>query len=124
MNTFQTNDALKPNGHYSQAIEHDGTIYLSGILPFDSSTGKFVEGDVETQCKVVFQNLENILKACGSSKDKVLKTTVYIPDINLWGKVNDLYSDFFGDHKPCRSIVPTNTLHFRSNIEMEAIATK
>ena len=121
---YSTNDGLAPKGHYSQAIEYNGTIYVSGILPVDSETGQFVEGDVETQCKVVFANLAKILAACGSSTDKVLKTTVFIPDIALWPKVNELYSEFFGDHRPCRSIVPTNTLHYGSNIEMEAIAQK
>ena len=124
MQFFQTNDALKPNGHYSQAIEHNGTVYCSGILPFDRTTGAFVNGDIVTQCKVVFQKLEAILQASGTSKERVIKTTVYIPDIGLWGQVDALYSDFFGGHKPCRSIVPTNTLHYNSNIEMEVVAVR
>lgn len=124
MNFFQTGDALKPRGHYSQAIEYNGTIYCSGILPFDDETGEFIEGDIEMQCKVVFRNLTKILESCNSSKDKVIKTTIYIPDIRLWGRVDALYAAFFGDHKPCRSIVPTNALHYNSNIEMEVIAVR
>ena len=124
MQVFQTNDALRPKGHYSQAIEHNGTIYCSGILPFDDETGEFVTGDVTVQCKRVFRNLELILQACGISKEQVIKTTVYILDIKLWGEVDALYSAFFGDHKPCRSIVPTNTLHYGSNIEMEVVAVR
>lgn len=122
MKTIKTNDALKANGHYSQAVVHNGTVYCSGILPFDSNTGEYVDGSVEEQCKAVFTNLEHILAAAGTSKDKVLKTTIYIPNINLWPLINDLYSAFFGDNKPARSIVPTNTLHFNSNIELECIA--
>lgn len=123
MRFIQTNDALKPNGHYSQAIEHCGIVYCSGILPFDSVTGKFVSGDVETQCNVVFQNLKNILETSGSSIDMVIKTTIYIPDIKLWEKINVLYGEFFGSHKPCRTIVPCGILHFNSNIELEVIAS-
>lgn len=124
MQIIQTNDALTPRGHYSQAIEHEGIIYCSGILPIDHKTGDFVSGDVEVQCKVVFQNLKNILDAAGTSPNKVIKTTIFIPDIKLWTIVNDLYTEFFGNHKPCRSIVPTNSLHYNSNIEIEAIAIK
>lgn len=124
MNFIKTNDALKVNGHYSQAVEHNGMIFISGILPFDNKTGEFVNGTVEEQVRAVFSNMDHILEAGGSNKSKVLKTTIYIPGVELWSKVNDLYSEYFGEHKPARSIVPTNALHFNANIEMEAIAYK
>ena len=122
MRTIQTNNALKANGHYSQAIEHEGLVFVSGILPFDCRTGRFVEGDIEVQVKTVFENLDSILAAAGTDREHVLRATVYIPDVTLWGAVDGLYAEYFGAHRPARSIVPTNTLHFNSNIEMEVIA--
>lgn len=122
MKIIKTNNALKVNGHYSQAIVHNDTVYCSGILPFDLESGNFVNGDVEIQCQHVFRNLESILLAAKTSKEKVLKITVYIPDIKLWDKVNEIYGNFFGEYKPCRTIVPTNKLHFDSNIEIDCIA--
>ncbi len=122
MTFVQTDNALKPNGHYSQAIIHDNLIYLSGILPFHKETGSYVEGNLKKQMLVVLDNLDCILQAAGTDKYHVIKTVVYIPDITLWPEANDLYSQYFGPHRPVRSIVPTNTLHFNSNIEMEVIA--
>lgn len=124
MNFIQTNNALKANGHYSQAIEVNGFIFLSGILPFGSETGEFIEGDIEKQLKVVFDNLDSILSEAGVDKNHVIRTTIYIPDIKLWTSANEIYAEYFGDHKPTRSIVPTNTLHFNSNVELEVIACK
>ncbi|MDU4959129.1 MAG: Rid family detoxifying hydrolase [Sporomusaceae bacterium] len=124
MNFIKTNDALEVNGHYSQAVEHNGTIYISGILPFDNQTGKFVDTGLEEQVIAVFSNLDHILEAAGSSKEKILKTTVYIPGIELWDKINALYGEYFGEHRPARSIVPTTPLHFNSNIELEVVAYK
>lgn len=122
MRTIQTNNALKTNGHYSQAIEQGGFVFISGILPFNCRTGEFVEGEIEIQVKTVFENLDSILAAAGTDKKHVLRATIYIPDVKLWGTVDSLYAEYFGNHRPARSIVPTNTLHFNSNIELEVIA--
>lgn len=109
------------NGHYSQCIEHNGILYLSGQLPVDQIT-KTIPTTIEAQSDLVLKNVETILKEAGSSKNKVLQVRVYISDINLWGKVNERYSIFFKDHKPVRCIIPTRELHFGCLIEIEVTA--
>jgi len=109
------------NGHYSQCIEHNGILYLSGQLPVDQTT-KTIPTTIEDQTDLVLKKVETILKEAGSSKSKVLQVRVYISDINLWGKVNERYSIFFEDHKPVRCIIPTRELHFGCLIEIEVTA--
>ncbi len=122
MRVITTDNALKPAGHYSQAIEHEGIIYVSGQLAIDPKTGEKVHGSVSEQTQIVLQNIELILKEAGSSKEKVLKMTIYIPDVKGWDEVNEVYSSFFSDHKPARVIVPTRELHFGLLVEIDAIA--
>lgn len=122
MRIITTDNALKPAGHYSQAIEHKGTIYVSGQLAIDPETGEKVNGSIEEQTQIILENIECILKTAGSDKDKILKMTIYIPDVSLWDAVNKIYSQFFGSHKPARVIVPTRELHFGLSIEIDAIA--
>lgn len=109
------------NGHYSQCIEHNGVLYLSGQLPIERET-KTIPATIEEQTDLVFKNVETILKEAGSNKKNVLQVRVYISSINLWDKVNDGYSNFFEDHKPVRCIIPTRELHFGSLIEVEITA--
>ena len=122
MNEILTPNAPKPAGHYSQAIAHGDTIYISGQLPIDPQTGEKCLGSIEEQTEQVLKNIESILTAANSSLNQVVKTTVYISDIELWGKVNVVYAKFFGDHRPARAVVPTRELHFGFQIEIEAIA--
>ncbi|VFQ44147.1 RidA family protein [Desulfoluna butyratoxydans] len=123
MDTITTDNALKPAGHYSQAIVHNDMIYTSGQLAFDAETGEKRKATIEEETLQVLTNLELVLKEAGSSKDKVLKTTIYISDIALWDQVNRVYAEFFGDHKPARSVVPTHgELHFGFHVELEAVA--
>lgn len=122
MKEIKTDDHLTPKGHYAQAIEHNGVVYISGILPFDADSGEVVEHNLEKQCNAVFSNLDRVLKAAGTDKNHVLKTTVCVPDVALWLEVNSYYADYFKEHRPARMIVPTNTLHYNALIELEAIA--
>lgn len=122
MKSTQTDKAPLPGGHYSQAIVHNGLVYVSGQLPIDPQTGEKQTGSVEEQTRLVLQNLSAILEASGSSLSQVLKVTVYISDISLWGQVNEVYADVFGDHRPARAIVPTRDLHFGFKIEVDAVA--
>ncbi|BES65017.1 RidA family protein [Gottschalkiaceae bacterium SANA] len=122
MKVVTTDNALKPSGHYSQAIIHNDLVYISGQLAIDSSTGEKRFGSIEEETAVVLQNLDLVLQEAGSNKDQVLKTTVYISDIALWGRVNQVYGEFFANHKPARAIVPTRDLHFGFKVEIEAIA--
>lgn len=112
----------KSNGHYSQCIAHNGLIYLSGQLPIDHSNERRIPAAIEDQTNVALANVEKILLAAGSTRNDVLQVKLYISDIENWDKVNQEYSTFFGEHKPVRSIVPTNELHFGSLIEIEVTA--
>lgn len=123
MQLVSTPYSIQSKGHYSPAVIHGDLVYISGQLPINYIAGETLPaGGVEEQTRQVLKNLDDILKECGSSKQQVLKTTVYIPDITYWPVVNEIYAEFFGDHKPSRTIVPTNTLHFNAMIEIEAIA--
>ncbi|MCK5762826.1 MAG: RidA family protein [Clostridiales bacterium] len=122
MKFIETNNALKPTGHYSQAIVHNDIIYLSGQLAVNPVTGKKEFGSIEQETLCVLRNIELILNEAGSDINHVLKATLYIPDIALWNNVNEVYTNFFGNHKPARSIVPTNDLHFGFKIEIDIIA--
>ena len=112
----------KSKAHYSSAVVHEGIVYVSGQLPMNPDTGVPIEGPIEVQARAALQNLLDVLEATGSSKEKVLRTTAYIPDVTQWGKVNEVYAEFFGDHKPSRTVVPTTTLHYGCLIEIDAIA--
>ncbi|HQO83909.1 MAG TPA: Rid family detoxifying hydrolase [Synergistales bacterium] len=122
MRTINTSNAPEPSGHYSQAVVHEGLVYVSGQLPIDPETGEKQLGTIEEQSARVLANLEAILKASGSGKGKVIKVTVYVSNIVLWDRVNKVYADFFGDHKPARVVVPTRDLHYGFQIEMDAVA--
>jgi 2-iminobutanoate/2-iminopropanoate deaminase len=109
------------NGHYSQCIEHNGTIYISGQLPVDIATKQIPEG-IESQTKLVLEKIECILTEAGSSREKVIQMRIYISDISLWEKVNAVYSSFFEGHKPVRCVVPVGDLHYGCLIEIECVA--
>ena len=119
-----TENAATPLGHYSQAIEHNGLIFISGQLPINPKNPEAHIGDIAEQTRIVLSNLSEILKAAGSDLSHVLKTTIFISDISLWGEANRVYGEIFGDHKPARSAVPTKDLPKGFQIEIEAIAAK
>ena len=121
MTILNTPKMPKTNGHYSQCIEHNGILYLSGQLPIDRET-KTIPTSIEEQTDLVLKNIETILKEAGSNKKNVLQVRVYISNIKLWDKVNDRYSFFFEEHKPVRCVIPTGELHFGCLIEIEAMA--
>ena len=124
MNKVFTEKAPKPAGHYSQATECNGFVFISGQLPVDPITGKKELGSLELQTKQVLKNVDEILKEANCSREDVLKVTVYISDITFWDEVDKVYSDFFASHKPARAVVPTRDLHYGFKIEIEAIAYK
>ena len=122
MNLITINGA-KPNGaHYSAATQKGNFLFTSGQLPVDPFTGEKCSGDIVAQTKQVLSNLNHLLESAGTTKENVLKVTIFISDISHWDTVNEVYKQYFGDHKPARSIVPTKELHFGFEIEIEAIA--
>jgi len=122
MQPISTPNAPTPAGHYSQAMVHDGLVFVSGQLPIDPATGEVVEGSIEEQTRRTLANVAAVLEAAGSSLEQVLKATVYVSDITLWGAVNGVYAEVFGEHRPARAVVPTRDLHHGAKIEIEAVA--
>lgn len=119
-----TTNATKPGGHYSQAVIHGDTVYVSGQLGFAPGSSEPAQVSVEQQVINCLGNLKAILEASGSSMDQIIRTTVYISDVALWPEVNTVYAAAFGDHKPARTIVPCNTLHYGFQVEIDAIAAR
>jgi len=122
MKYISTDKAPAAIGPYSQAVNIGELIYTSGQIPLDAS-GVLVEGNIEEQTKQVLTNLSEVLKEGGSSLDKVVKTTIFLSDMENFANVNKIYAEFFGNHKPARSTVAVKTLPLQVGIEIEAIAT-
>lgn len=110
-------------GPYSQAIEVNGMVYTSGIIPVVPETGEIPEGSV-AQAKQAFTNLSHLLEAAGSSMGQVVKTTVFIKEMNDFGAINEVYQTFFPEPYPSRSCVEVARLPKDVMLEIEAIATK
>lgn len=124
MKFIETPNAPSPAGHYSQAVEFNDLIFVSGQLPVNPETNGKILGSVDDQAHQALKNVKAILEAAGSNMKNVIKATVYISDIALWDSVNKIYASYFGDHKPARAIVPTRELHYDFKIEIEVIAKK
>lgn len=121
---IKTNNAPEAIGPYSQAIIAGSFIYTSGQIPIDPETGKGVGDDIEMQTEQVLKNLKNVLEAAGSSMDKVIKTTVYIKDMNNFSKINAVYAKYFLEPYPARSCVEVSRLPKDVLVEIEAVAIK
>lgn len=119
-----TDNAPAPRGHYSHAVEWNGLIFLSGQLPIDAAGNPRVDLSVEEQARLVFHNLKQVLADSGSSLNHVLRAGVYVSDIADWDRVDRIYKEFFGDHRPARSVVQVNDLHFGAKLEVELVAVK
>lgn len=109
------------NGHYSHCIEHNGVLYISGQLPVDPLSKTIPEG-IEAQLRMILDKIDLILTESGSARDNVIQVRIYVSDIGLWDKVNEIYSEFFGAHRPVRCVVPVGKLHYGCLVEAEAIA--
>ena len=122
MKTIQPPEQPQPKGHYSPGIEHNGLVYVSGQLPMTLDTREPFSGEIGEQTELALRNVEAVLKAAGSDLQHVVQMTIYVSDIELWGKVNEVYARVMGDHRPARAIVPVKNLHFDTKIEIQAIA--
>jgi len=114
--------APKAIGPYSQAIKTNGFVFASGQVPIDPATGEIVKGSISDQTERVFNNLKAVLEAAGSSLDRVVKTTVYLADMNDFAEMNQVYGQFFGDAPPARSTVEVSRLPRDARVEIDLIA--
>jgi 2-iminobutanoate/2-iminopropanoate deaminase len=121
MKTIFTKNAPAAIGPYSQGIVVNNIFYSSGQIPLTAS-GELVEGNVEAQTHQVFKNLKAVLEEAGASLETVIKTTVFIKDMNEFGRINEVYSQYFDEHKPARSCVEVARLPKDVSIEIEVIA--
>ncbi|ANU26863.1 RidA family protein [Planococcus versutus] len=121
MKYVATDKAAAAIGPYSQGVVSGGILYSSGQIPL-TATGQLVEGTISDQTHQVFSNLKAVLAEAGSSLNEVIKTTVFIKDMNDFAVFNDIYASYFGDHKPARSTVEVARLPKDVKVEIEVIA--
>ncbi|MCI8377228.1 MAG: RidA family protein [Lachnospiraceae bacterium] len=121
---ISTKNAPTAIGPYSQAIEANGMVYTSGMIPIDPQTGELVTGSVEQQAEQVFSNLRALIEASGSSMDKVVKTVVFIKNMDDFGAINAIYEKYFTEPYPARSCVEVARLPKDVALEAEAVALK
>lgn len=117
-----TAKAPKAIGPYSQAIQANGMVYLSGQIALDPATGQVVGGGIADETARVLENVKAVLEACGSSLGHVVKTTVYLKDMGDFAKMNEVYAGYFPETPPARSTVEAARLPRDVRVEVEAIA--
>jgi len=122
MESIQTDRAPQAIGPYSQAIKANGFIFASGQIPLDPATMQIVEGGIEEQTMRVLDNLKAVLEATGSSLDRVVKTTVYLADMNEFAAMNEIYARYFGATKPARATVQVARLPRDVRVEIDVVA--
>ena len=119
-----TDKAPQAIGPYSQAIEVNGMIFTSGVIPIVPASGQLVEGGIEAQADQAIGNLAALIKEAGADINNTIKTTVFIKDMNDFGKVNEIYAKYFTENYPARSCVEVARLPKDVLIEIEAIVEK
>jgi 2-iminobutanoate/2-iminopropanoate deaminase len=119
---IKTDMAPKAIGPYSQAIMVGDFLFASGQIAINPATGEIVEGGIEAQTRQVMENVKNILQAAGMDFSNVIKTTVFITNMDDFGKVNEIYATYFGENPPARSCVEVSRLPKGALIEVEVIA--
>ena len=117
-----TDNAPGAIGPYSQAIKANGLVFCSGQIPIDPATGSFVSDDIAEQTVQVFKNLTAVLEASGSELAKVVKTTVFLADMNDFTAMNEVYAQYFVENKPARATVQAARLPRDAKVEIECIA--
>jgi len=122
MRMISTPNAPTARGHYSQAVVHDGIVYVAGQLPIDPAEPERKLEAFDAQARQVIANVAAILEASGSDLRHVLKATVYVTDVAHWPRFNAIYAEAFGDHRPARTVVPVAGLHYGYLVEMDVIA--
>jgi 2-iminobutanoate/2-iminopropanoate deaminase len=118
----RTDQAPAAIGPYSQAVVGNGLIFAAGQIALDPRTGQLVPGDVRIQTKRVMENIKAVLAAAGSAMDKVVKTTVFLRDLNDFGPMNETYGEYFQENPPARSTVQVAKLPRDAAVEIEVVA--
>ena len=121
-NVIHTDMAPKAIGPYSQAIRTESMVYTAGQIGLDPVTGELIGSTVEEQTRQALTNIRNVLEAAGSSIDHVVKTTVFLKDMNDFVKMNAIYAEFFGENPPARSTIAVAGLPKGGLVEIEAVA--
>lgn len=124
MQAISTTNAPAAIGPYSQAVEHNGTIYISGQLPINPATGEFAEGDIKALARQSLTNIKNILAAEGLTMANVVKVTVMMTDMANFAAINEVYAEFFSAPYPARSAYAVAALPKNGLVEIEAIAVR
>lgn len=119
---LSTEKAPAAVGPYSQGIKVGQFVFTSGQLPLDPKTGQLVQDDIQTATRVAIENVKAVLAASGATLEDVVKVTVFVKDMNDFSKINEVYAEFFANHKPARSLVEVARLPKDGVIEIEAIA--
>ena len=119
-----TEAAPQAIGPYSQAISLGDFVFTSGQIPIDPKTGVFVEGGIAEQTEQVLRNLAEVLRAAGTSLEGVVKTTVFLADMNDFAAMNEVYGRYFSDEPPARSTVQAARLPRDARVEIDAIAVR
>lgn len=119
---ISTEDAPSAIGPYSQAVKTGNMVFCSGQIPIDPATGEFVSNDVAEQTEQVLKNLSAVLEAAGSGLNNVVKTTVFLADMNDFAAMNEVYARFFSENKPARATVQAARLPRDARVEIECIA--
>ncbi len=114
--------APKAVGPYSQAVVANGFVFCAGQIPLDPATMALVPGDVSAETRQVLQNLRAVLEAAGARLDTVVKTTVFLTNLDDFAAMNAVYTEAFGDHRPARSTIQVSRLPRESRVEIEAVA--
>lgn len=122
MQRIQTEAAPAAIGPYSQALVHNGLVYTAGQIPIDPATAELVGTEITAQTEQVLRNLAAVLGAAGASLGSVLKSTVFLLDLNDFGGMNEVYARVFGDHKPARSTIQVARLPRDARVEIEVVA--
>ena len=124
MKVINTSKAPKAIGPYSQAIEANGLVITSGQLPIDPATGEFAPGGIKEQTRQSLTNAKAILEEAGISLANLMKTTVFLSDMNDFAAMNEVYAEFFNEPFPARSAIAVKTLPKNALVEVECIAAK
>lgn len=122
MQMINTDKAPKAIGPYSQAIKYENLIFISGQIAIDPKTQELIKSDIKKQTERIMENIKAILEEAGLSLNHVIKTTIYLKDINDFPALNEVYGKYFTEHKPARATIEVSNLPKGALVEIEAIA--